>query len=85
MARAMTRSGAFVATDIPNLSPDYVRGVYALSERLHALPPATKRSFVKANGGTYSGPDVGSPEEAYEVGTAATVRAWDFMRHRSQG
>ena len=35
----MTRSGAFVATDIPNLSPDYVRGVYALSERLHALPP----------------------------------------------
>ena len=48
--------------------------------RAHTLPVDVKRRYVAP--GVYTGPDVGKAELDYEVGTVATVRAWDYSRTR---
>jgi hypothetical protein len=76
----MLANGYFYALNAAPLSAPYLREVYSLSAALHALPLATKRAHAKPHGGPYSGGDVGVLEEAYEAGTTATVRAFDFSR-----
>ena len=81
--KALTENGYFVVTDIPGLGAEYITSIYRLAARLHGLPTRIKKNFVKAEGsGTYTGQDIGVAEEAYEVGTVATVRSWDYMRNQ---
>jgi isopenicillin N synthase-like dioxygenase len=80
MAHAMRHQSYFIATNVVPLPASYVESVYTLSSALHDLPRAVKESFVKPNG-TYSGADVpGHEEDAYEPGTAAAVRSFDYSR-----
>lgn len=65
MLSAMTRHGYFIAR-IPVLPVDYISSIYDILHGLHGLPSSVKADFTKPRG-TYSGPDVGLPEDAYEV------------------
>jgi len=59
----------------------YIAQVYGYARKAHALPAEVKRRFARGSGsGAYSGPDVGQPEVAYELGSVSTVRAWDYSR-----
>ena len=81
--KALTENGYFVVTGIPGLGAEYIASIYRLAAQLHGLPTKVKKNFAKAEGrGTYTGQDVGVAEEAYEVGTVATVRSWDYMRNQ---
>jgi hypothetical protein len=55
---------------------------YALN--ISMFSEQTKKRFLKPVG-TYSGADVGRPEDAYETGTVASVRSFDFSRFNFNG
>eukprot|EP00613_Pedinella_sp_CCMP2098_P069871 CAMPEP_0171926986 /NCGR_PEP_ID=MMETSP0993-20121228/25370_1 /TAXON_ID=483369 /ORGANISM="non described non described, Strain CCMP2098" /LENGTH=351 /DNA_ID=CAMNT_0012565919 /DNA_START=149 /DNA_END=1204 /DNA_ORIENTATION=- len=74
----MTTKGYFYADGV-DLPPAYVHSVYNVLSALHSMPLEAKMKYAKPHG-TYSGPDVGSSEDAYEVGTAASVRSFDYSR-----
>jgi len=62
------------------LSPSYLESIYRYSERLHSLPTHVKKQFSYSGHGAYSGIDIGQAELAYDVGTVASVRGWDYSR-----
>ncbi|CAE8708284.1 unnamed protein product, partial [Polarella glacialis] len=76
---ALTTRGYFYASNVESLPLDYINSVYRYSQLLHGLPVSTKRSFTRPRG-SYTGTDAGVDEPAYEAGSVATVRAWDYSR-----
>ncbi|KAJ8601153.1 hypothetical protein CTAYLR_008489 [Chrysophaeum taylorii] len=49
---------------------------YSVLKAAHALPLAVKERFSG-----YGGSDAGKPEPAYDGGSTASARSWDFSRH----
>eukprot|EP01062_Namystynia_karyoxenos_P017174 TRINITY_DN16302_c0_g1_i1.p1 TRINITY_DN16302_c0_g1~~TRINITY_DN16302_c0_g1_i1.p1 ORF type:complete len:387 (+),score=93.59 TRINITY_DN16302_c0_g1_i1:81-1163(+) len=84
MRDALTTRGYFYASNVPSLPLEYIQSVYRYSAELHALPVDLKRSFVRPHG-SYSGADAGDDEPAYEAGSSASVRSWDYSRTRFTG
>ena len=80
---ALRERGYFYCSNVPELSPDYIRSIYAYSRRAHALPLAVKRAHAQRGGcGSYQGPDIGQYELAYEVGKQSSAHSWDYSRTR---
>ena len=77
---ALRTRGYFYCYNVSCLPTDYVASVARYAARAHALPLDVKQRFAAK--GSYSGLDVDVPEVAYEPGTTASVRAWDFSRAR---
>lgn len=81
MREALTTHGYFYSSNVDCLPQSYIETVYSYAEQLHALPAEQKRRCARPKG-TYSGSDVGVDELAYEAGSTASVRAWDYSRTR---
>eukprot|EP00928_Gymnodinium_smaydae_P055927 TRINITY_DN39390_c0_g1_i1.p1 TRINITY_DN39390_c0_g1~~TRINITY_DN39390_c0_g1_i1.p1 ORF type:complete len:404 (+),score=83.31 TRINITY_DN39390_c0_g1_i1:65-1276(+) len=80
--------GYFYVANVSEVLPaEYIKSIYGFARTAHKLPLEVKRRFV-GNGGSskagssYSGEDAGELELAYEPGTKASARAWDFSRLR---
>jgi len=80
--------GYFYAANMDAALPaDYIQKVYGFAHKLHSLPLDVKKRFIGLGGSStagavYSGADAGQPELAYDPGTQASVRAWDYSRSR---
>lgn len=80
---ALRERGYFYAQNVDVLSASYITEVYDYSRQLHNLPRSVKEVFAQRDGhGAYSGQDIGQSELAYDPGTVATVRGWDYSRTR---
>lgn len=80
---ALRGRGYFYCQNVDVLPASYISEVYEYSKRLHDLPTAVKKEYAQTDGhGAYSGQDIGQNELAYDPGTVATVRAWDYSRTR---
>eukprot|EP01065_Artemidia_motanka_P016012 TRINITY_DN19731_c0_g1_i1.p1 TRINITY_DN19731_c0_g1~~TRINITY_DN19731_c0_g1_i1.p1 ORF type:complete len:360 (+),score=97.30 TRINITY_DN19731_c0_g1_i1:62-1141(+) len=81
MREALMTRGYFYACNAECLPLDFIADVYRYHEALHDLPVDLKRRFLRPHG-SYSGEDAGDAEPAYEAGSVASVRAWDYSRTR---
>ncbi|GAB5359520.1 hypothetical protein AAMO2058_000551200 [Amorphochlora amoebiformis] len=83
MREALSEKGYFYASNCESLPEEYIKKIYNFHEAIHDLPLSIKKEFAQPKG-SYSGLDLGEKhaEDAYEVGTTASVRAWDYSRHR---
>ncbi|CAJ1393670.1 unnamed protein product [Effrenium voratum] len=81
MREALTERGYFYASNVDCLPQEYIQSVYAYAGQLHALPAQEKQRCARPKG-TYSGADASVNELAYEVGSTASVRAFDYSRVR---
>lgn len=84
MGAALRQVGWFYAAGVSVLPSEYIRDIYAYLALAHALPVDVKYKYRQRAGlGSYSGPDVGEPELAYDGSPSrATVRGWDYSRSR---